>query len=263
MPTVLVHDSPVHYATRGTGPGLLLVHATGTDSATNFGHMVDHFTAGRTVIMPDFAGSGATPLGERPLTLGLLADQVTAAADAVTDEPYDVMGFSLGAVVAAAAAAARPERIRRLVLVCPWTRDDDPRQRLLMDLWQRLPHLEERAYQEFTVLSVFSGPYLSALGPDGITAGTELIRAETAVFRQMALAAGADLRDRLGRITAPTLVIGASQDHWFPVGHARETHRAIAGSRYAELDCGHMAVFERTTEVVALARDFLGGFTGC
>ncbi|MEU3754205.1 alpha/beta hydrolase [Streptomyces olivoreticuli] len=257
MPTVLVDDSPVHYTSRGAGPGLLMVHATGTDSATNFGHMTDCFTERRTVISPDFAGSGRTPLGPAPLTVDLLADQVMAVAGAVSGEPVDVVGFSLGSVIAAAAAAAHPGRVRRLVLICPWSRNDDPRQRLLMDLWQRLPHLDERSYREFTALSVFSGPHLAALGADGIAAGVDLIRAEASVLRQMELAATVDIRDRLARIDVPTLVIGASYDHWIPVQHARETRRAIADSQYAELDCGHMAVFERTQEVVRLVQDFL------
>ncbi|WP_369393209.1 alpha/beta fold hydrolase [Streptomyces sp. CG1] len=259
MPTVFVHGSPVHYRARGQGPGLLFVHATGTDSATNFDHMVDAFRRWRTVITPDFAGSGDTPLGSSPLTVDLLAEQVMTAAGAVTDEPVDVVGFSLGSVVAATAAAAFPGRVRRLVLICPWTRNDDPRQRLLMNLWQRLPGLDERTYQEFTALSVFSAPHLASLGADGIEAGLKLISAETGVLRQMELAAAVDIRERLPRVEAPTLVVGAAYDHWIPVRHARETQRAINDSRYVELDCGHMAVFERTPEVVRLIQDFIGG----
>ncbi|MEU6094329.1 alpha/beta hydrolase [Streptomyces sp. NPDC047079] len=259
MATAHVHGSPIHYTARGNGPGLLLVHATGTDSATNFGHMVDSFTAWRTVIAPDLAGSGQTPLGRSPLTVDLLADQVIAAAAAVTDDPVDVVGFSLGAVVAAAATAAHPDRVRRLILLCPWSRNDDPRQRLLMDLWQRLPHLDERAYREFTALSVFSAPYLAELGAENIKAGVDLITAETGALRQMELAATVDIRERLARIDVPVLVVGASYDYWIPVRHARETHRALADSRYVELDCGHMAVFERPLEVVRLIQDFIDG----
>lgn len=257
MPTVSVHGSPVHYTAKGDGPGLLLVHAAGTDSETTFGHLVDDFTGRRTVISPDFAGSGGTPLGELPLTVDLLADQVVGAAEAVTDEPFDLVGFSLGSVVAAAAAAAYPERVRRLVLICGWSHNDDPRQRFLMDLVQRLARVDPRSFQQFTLLSVFSAPYLTGIGSDGIKAGVELITAETSVLRQMKLGATVDIRDRLTRIKAPTLVVGASHDHWVPVRHARETRRGISGSQYAELDCGHMAVFERGPEVVRLVRDFI------
>ncbi|MGH3600458.1 MAG: hypothetical protein ACRDQH_09300 [Pseudonocardiaceae bacterium] len=44
MPTVFVHSSPVQYTAEGNGPGLVLVHATGTDSETNFGHLRGYFT---------------------------------------------------------------------------------------------------------------------------------------------------------------------------------------------------------------------------
>lgn len=249
----------MHYTARGEGPGLLLIHATGTDGETNFGHLYEHFTDLRTVITSDFAGSGGTPLGETPLTVDVLADQVIGAATAATDGPVDVLGFSLGSVVAAAAAAARPDLVRRLVLVNGWSRNDDPRQRLLMDLWQRLPGLDEQAFREFTALSVFSPPYLTGLGAEGIKAGVDLISAELGALRQMELAATVDIRDRLARISAPTLVIGSSHDHWMPVEHARETARAIGGSRYLELACGHMSVFERVPEVVHAVREFITG----
>ena len=43
MPTVHVSGTDVHYATSGSGPGLVLVHGTSMDAATNFGHMIEHF----------------------------------------------------------------------------------------------------------------------------------------------------------------------------------------------------------------------------
>ncbi|OKI03523.1 hypothetical protein A6A06_38990 [Streptomyces sp. CB02923] len=257
MPVVSVHGTPVHYTAEGTGPGLLLVHAAGMDSETAFGELRGEFTGRHTVITPDFSGSGKTPVGEGPLTVGRLAGQVVGAACDVTDEPFDVVGFSLGAVVAAAAAADHPGRVRRLVLVCGWYRGDDPRQRVQMDLWQRLATLDEEAYAQFTALMVFSPRYLSEVGADGIRAGMDLITVETGLRRQMELVAAADLRDRIASVAAPTLVVGAAHDHWIPVEHARATHRAITASRYAEIDSGHLAIFEKPRELCGLVKDFI------
>jgi pimeloyl-ACP methyl ester carboxylesterase len=36
-----------------------------------------------------------------------------------------------------------------------------------------------------------------------------------------------------------------------------ELHRSISGSQYAELDSGHMVIFEKPTELVKLVQDFL------
>ncbi|MGI5286041.1 alpha/beta fold hydrolase [Nonomuraea polychroma] len=77
--SIATHSAgPVHYGRAGSGPGLVLVHGTGGDAQTNWAHLVPGFTDIRTVITPDYAGSGQTadPGGE--LTLDLLAGQVAA-----------------------------------------------------------------------------------------------------------------------------------------------------------------------------------------
>ncbi|WP_271219568.1 alpha/beta fold hydrolase [Streptosporangium carneum] len=63
------------------------------------------------MITPNYAGSGGTPLPTGELTLDLLADQVAATFGG----PADLVGFSLGAVVAAAVAARHPGRVSREV----------------------------------------------------------------------------------------------------------------------------------------------------
>src|SRR5205085_2104612 len=138
MPTTTAAGTTVHYTTAGTGPALVLVAGTGLPAQINYGHLVDAFADARTVVLPDYAGSGETTDPGGPLTVDLLATQVAAAARAASDEPVDLVGFSLGAVVAAAVAATRPELIRRLVLIAGWTGPDDARHELAIDLWARL-----------------------------------------------------------------------------------------------------------------------------
>ncbi|NUO57507.1 MAG: alpha/beta hydrolase, partial [Hamadaea sp.] len=78
MPTVIHGGGPVHFERAGSGPGLVMVHGTGGDAVTNYAHLVPRLADVRTVITPDYAGSGETfdPGGD--LTLDLLIDQVAA-----------------------------------------------------------------------------------------------------------------------------------------------------------------------------------------
>ncbi|MFD7628696.1 alpha/beta fold hydrolase [Streptomyces sp. NPDC059851] len=257
MPTIDVNGTPVHYTAQGHGPGLLFVHGTAADGESNFGHLREHFTDRRTVITPDYSGSGRTPLHADELSLEELADQVIGAARAVTDGPFDVVGFSLGAVVAAAAAAKHPELVRRLVVINGWARNDDPRQQLAVDLWRRLPDVDPEAFAAYSALMIFSPPFLAGFGSEGVKATVAGIRAELGTLRQIELDRRVDISDLLPSITARTLVIGSTRDALIPVEHSREIHAAVPGSAYAELDSGHMVVFERTAELVALLGDFL------
>ncbi|WP_328379073.1 alpha/beta hydrolase [Streptomyces sp. NBC_00440] len=257
MSKIDVNGIAVHYTAQGNGRGLLFVHGTAADGETNFGHVREHFTDRFTVITPDYSGSGHTPLHEGELSLDELVDQVIGAARAATDEPIDIVGFSLGAVVAAAAAAKHPELVRRLILINGWARNDDPRQQLALDLWRRLPDIDEDAFAAYSALLIFSPPFLAGFGSEGVKSTVAGIKAELGTLRQIELDGRVDIRDRLASITARTLVIGSTRDVLIPVEHSREIHAAITGSDYAELESGHMVVFEKTEQLVELVGEFL------
>ncbi|AZZ56584.1 alpha/beta fold hydrolase [Rathayibacter iranicus] len=257
MATIDVHSTPVYYTASGSGPGLLFVHGTAADGESNFGHIRDMFSDRYTVITPDFSGSGRTPLRSEDLSVDDLVDQVVGAAQAVTDEPFDIVGFSLGAVVAAAAAAKYAGKVRRLIIINGWARNDDPRQQLTLDLWQRLAQTDEGAFSAYSALLIFSPPFLSSFGSDGVKATVEAITADAGTLRQIELDHRIDIRDRLPAISSPALVIGSTRDVLIPIEHARELHDAIQGSEYAELESGHMVVFEKTEELVHLISEFL------
>ncbi|MEW2620837.1 alpha/beta hydrolase [Streptomyces sp. NPDC048106] len=257
MPTIDVHGTPVHYTTHGDGPGILFVHGTAADGESNWGHLRDHFTERHTVITPDYSGSGQTPLHADDLSLDELVEQVVGAARAATDESFDIVGFSLGAVVAAAAAAKYPELVRRLVVINGWARNDDPRQQLAVDLWRRLPDIDQEAFAAYSALLIFSPPFLAGFGSDGVKSTVAGIKAEIGTLRQIELDHRVDITDLLPLIGARTLVIGSSRDLLIPVEHSREIHRAVKDSEYAELESGHMAVFEKPAELVRLITEFL------
>jgi pimeloyl-ACP methyl ester carboxylesterase len=66
------------------------------------------------------------------------------------------------------------------------------------------------------------------------------------------------LERRLGRITAPTLVVAPADDRLIPVAHARRYAELIGGAGYAEVaDCGHAMHVERPGEFAGLVASFL------
>lgn len=257
MPTTTAAGTTVQYTVAGAGPGLVLVAGTGLAAQTNFGHLVDAF-AGNTVVLPDYGGSGETTAPDGPLSLDLLADQVAAAARDAVDGPVDLLGYSLGAMVAATVAANHPDLVRKLVLVAGWPGPDDARHQLAIDLWLRLERTDHDLFNRFLQLNCLSAPFLSGLGEAGVAgllAGAPPIT--PGMRRHMELDLVADVRDLLPKIGAPTLVMGLTRDQVVPVERARQVHEAIPGSAYAEIDTGHLVMFERPQEFVAEVLDFL------
>ena len=138
MPFANTAAARVHYTVEGSGPALLLLHGTGGDGFSHWGQLLRHLTPGHTVICPDYAGSGQTTDSDGPLQLDDLVAQILAVADACGQTSFDLVGYSLGAVVAAALAARHPQRVRSLVLVAGFAGGADSRSELQFGLWREL-----------------------------------------------------------------------------------------------------------------------------
>jgi len=256
MPTVSAGNARVHYLVDGSGPGLVLVHGTAFGAEGTWGHLVEQFTDRHTVIRPNFAGSDETVDDGGELAVEDLAAQVAAAADEAADGRVDLVGFSLGAVVAAAVAALRPDLVRRLVLVAGWTNPGDVYLHNLMTTWRRTGS-DPEAFGRLGTLTAFSRTFLNTIGAaevEKIVAGN---LPTPGALRQIELNLRVDIRPLLPKITAPTLVVGCTLDATVPVENARELHAGIAGSTYAEVESGHVVLFEQPAEFVKLVEDFI------
>jgi pimeloyl-ACP methyl ester carboxylesterase len=115
----------VAYDALGEGPGLALLHGTSLDPATNFGHVTQRLSARRRVITPEYGGCGLSTIPPGPLSLEVAVEQIAAALGDAFDGPVDLVGESLGAVVAAATAARYPGLVRHLILVAGWASSAD------------------------------------------------------------------------------------------------------------------------------------------
>jgi pimeloyl-ACP methyl ester carboxylesterase len=255
-----VGSARVAYTVAGSGPGLVLVHGTGGSGAIDWGPLLDRFTDAWTVVCPDYAGSGETVDDGGELTLAGLADQVAGAARAAGLESFDLVGFSLGAAVAAQLAADRPELVRGLVLLGGLVNAvDDARCQIQFALWERLCDADPDLFARLALLTVLSPSFVRALtleeAEEAVAFGVRNRQPGTA--RQAALDRRIDLRSSLGLIRARTLVVGQTLDAVTPVEHARELHAGIDGAQYAEIPTGHLGLLEQPDVVARTIRDFL------
>ena len=258
--TVAVGDAIVAYEVDGDGPGLVLVHGTGGDGRTHWDLVASALRTGRTVVRPTLSGSPGTTDGGGPLTLDALAAQVVAAADDAGLAAFDLVGYSLGAAVAARLAASVPERVRRLVLVAGFASADDARARLEFGLWRSLIRTDHDAAARLFMLTGFSPAFLVAMGEEQVEAAVRVgVEGDDwdGMLRQVDLDAVVDVRADLARITAPTLSIGCTHDAMVGASHARAVAALVPGASYAEVDAGHLVVFEAPQALAAELDAFL------
>jgi pimeloyl-ACP methyl ester carboxylesterase len=101
-------------------PPALLLHGSGpgVTATANWRAIIPALSAGRRVIAPDQLGFGGTATGERR-TFGRTAwtDHALALLDTLAIGTVDIIGNSMGGAIALSIAAARPEAVRRVVLM--------------------------------------------------------------------------------------------------------------------------------------------------
>jgi 3-oxoadipate enol-lactonase len=211
------------------------------------------------VVTYDTRGHGESPAPAGPYTLDDLTDDLVALLDEVGAQRAHVVGLSLGGMTGMRLAARNPERIDRLALLCTSAKPDPQ------------PFLDRAA----TVRAGGTAPLAPAIAARWLTppyaaehpdlvARLEamIVRADDEGYACCAeVVAHVDLRDDLGRIAAPTLVVSGADDLALPPDHQRAIADGIPDAAFLSVTPGaHLANLERTPEVTrALLAHLEGG----
>jgi pimeloyl-ACP methyl ester carboxylesterase len=233
------------YDIHGKGPGLVLLHGTSSTGLGTWGTVLEQLAAEYTVVLPNLPGSGDSPLPDGPLVIETIADQVAATAQAAGLGEFVVAGASLGAAVAVKVAARCPDRVRGLATVVGYAR---PRTtlRLNLELWASLHARGDKDLGKFLTGLSFSERYLATLPPQAVQQVIEQFSAHPApgTAEQIAFTLGIDVREDLGAVGVPTLVVAATEDRFVASEHSVELADGIAGAHLIQVTGGHAAIFE-------------------
>ena len=262
--TVQVGDIAVAVQEYGEGEPLLVIN--GTSQSLGFWADTAVVWASRyRVITYDLRGMGASERGSGDISVASLAADALGLLEALGVDRAHVLGYSLGSAIAQELALAAPDRVASLVLYCTWARTDGFQRAMLTGLahpW-RTGDLESA----LGALGVAFSPQLLDSPEFGglIEQLLPLFPSTEQQIRTCAEQWDADLAhdtlDRLGDITAPTLVIAGEQDLLTPPWHGRQVADAIPGAHhhlFTGPGSSHALGVERAEEFVPMVAGFLG-----
>lgn len=239
------------YLEAGEGHPVIFIHGTSSDAQLGWAAAMEQLAPDYRCLAPDLIGSGETRFkGERPGFEDLLA-QIEALANTL-EGTFDLVGYSLGGVLATAAAAHFGERVRRLVVFGGWAHSDRP-MKLLFSLWSHLAATDRRRLAELVLFNGASTGYLRDLPADSINQILDQYEALLAPGSdlQALVDAEVDIRGRLASVRARSLVIGLARDNMVPPRYCQELADGIPGAAYTEIDSGHLVMMEKPNEIIA------------
>ena len=248
------------YCEAGAGPALVLLHGIGS-SAESWRDQLTGLADMRHVVAWDAPGYGASsPLGAARPTAADFADRLDMLLDALGLERIALAGHSLGALIAGAFAAARPDRVERLILSdAALGHDADPAAALPPAAQSRLDDLAALGPDEFARRRT---PRLlsSAAAPSQVARVREtMAQIRPAGYRQaVAMLAQGNLLADGNAIAARTMVLCGSEDTVTPPDTNRALAAAITNACYVELPgAGHASYIEQPAAFNAAVREFL------
>jgi len=118
-----VNGINLYYEIHGTGRPLVLLHG-GLGASEMFGPALEQLAASHQVIAVDLQGHGRTADVDRPIRIETMAEDIAALIDHLGIEQVDAVGYSLGGGVAFQLAVRHPGKVRKLVVVSAYFRDD-------------------------------------------------------------------------------------------------------------------------------------------
>jgi 3-oxoadipate enol-lactonase len=229
----------------GEGSPVLLLHPLGVDRS--FWDGVVPALDGFEVLTYDFPGHGRTPVPAEPYTIEDLADQARRLLVDAGYDRVDVVGVSLGGLVAQRLAADAPELVRRLVVVDAVVVYPQPMREMWRDRAARAPVEGTEPFLDPTLALWFTADRLAEGGPVVERARRSFLAGDGAGY---GLACGAlaeaDLTGDVDRITAPTLVVCGEDDAPPFVAAARDLGERLPDARVVWLSpARHAGVLEQ------------------
>lgn len=246
--TIEVNGFPTRVWRKGAGPRIGFL--AGLGGLPRWIPFLDELARTRTVIVPSLPGFPGGDRGHSILDTHLdwlLA--VRATLDQAGLSGADLVGSSVGASLAAEAAALWPETVRSLALIAPFGLFDEANPPT--DPWaQRADAVAGLMCADPEIWRALKTP------PDGANSiewPIEQVRASEAAARIFWPLGNTRIEKRLRLIKAPTLLLWGDQDKIVPQAYAARFAQGIAGPTTTRViaGAGHLAELDKPAAVAA------------
>jgi len=252
MPASQTNSSLLNLVRTGPrgNPPVLLLHSVGLD-LTYWDHQIEALRHHYDVVALDLPGHGASPGTPQDWTLNRAAATIAEHVEALDTGPVNVVGLSVGGMIAQALALTHTHLVRSLVLMDTAARFSDDGRTAMRDR-AAAARAEGMPAVLASTLDRWFTPTTRAKRPDVIDRVSKtLLSDDAAVHAAMwDMIAELDLVEELPRISCPTLVLVGEHDPSSPPAAARTLiEHILRATVYIVADASHMAPLEKPAEI--------------
>ena len=250
-----------HYRVSGHGPPLVLIHGVGLDLEM-WERLRPALEPTHRVIRYDMLGHGQSAKPPGPYGLEDFVWQLDRLTDSLGISRFDLVGFSMGGLVAQAFTIRFPERIHRLALLHT-VHDRSPAERAAIATRVRLVEAGGLVESVASAIERWFTRDFRQKRPDVVARIerrmlTNDLEPYLACYRVFA-AADAETASSVASIRCPSLVLTGADDVGSTAKMASALAARIANAKLVILPgLRHMAPVEAATEVGSVLSDFFG-----
>lgn len=239
------------------GEGPPVVFLAGIGGLPKWPPFLDALASTRHVFAPSLPGF---PGAEEFRHLDELIDWVVATVElleALELEEFDLVASSVGAALAAEAAALMGSKVRRLVLIAPFGSYDEAHP--TADIWAQHPAPDTIPKLLCNHPERFASLWEMPQGDDPVEWQIVRTRATEAAARFLFPLGNTGVLKRLHRISAPTLLLRGSDDRVMPAIYQERFASALGGAVTCETlaDAGHLAEIDAPEACARMVNAFL------
>lgn len=262
MPETLFKDIRIHWESYGEKAPVLLISGVGGGTWT-WEESINAWSNRFRVIVFDNMGAGRSSMPDRPYTMAEMADHAAAVLDAAGVKQANVVGLSMGGMIAQELALRHPNRVSRLVLGCThcgMSRRIPPDPDIIRQFADNKGlSLEEIIDKNLLLLAT---PRFLKNGSDILERYKKRqlsapVQPDYALKRQLEAIGKFDACERIGNIHVPTLVLFAEKDMLVPPENGRLLSNRIPNAVVKSFsDAGHLIYLECAREFHEIVMEF-------
>lgn len=249
---------------QGEGHPLLLISGLNCDHAILWHGVKEALAKDYQVITYSPRGIAPSSSPDAAYTVEQMADDASALLSKLGISSANVIGYSMGGMIAQALAVRHPDKVDNLIIAASAPRISTLNRLVCLNCQKILAHgVPREDAQALMVPWFFSNTFLTNLVEGKLPnpmprLEPQMPQTPHGLLHQFQALANFDMRPMLANINVPTLIISGEKDLLMPIEDARELERLIPDARLVVIPhAGHLLIHEQPDVFLQMVSAFM------